>query len=1191
MAKTGGFSKADVAIMFESNAQAVAKGFDQLNTQFSEMNQLLRASVAATKKQTDAMSKLYKQQTKVEKSTKGMVTHLRDWMIVIGQARAAFLNLKMVTTDIYGSILGVSSQFERLRKLMEGLSSQTEPIARLQEVNEKMEYLLNLSKNAPFAISELQNAFIKFDTVGLQPANGSLNALVDAVAAFGGSGQELERAGVAIQQMMGKGVVSMEELRQQLGEAVPTAIKAMADAAGMSVGQLTNLISKGVVESKSAIALMLGEFSRLYGGAAQSMMETASGLISKLRTEFTLFVNEAAEKSGLIDNIKERIKSLIEFLDSPEALEAGKSIAATLNVILNAMSPLIGLVASLGKEIAWIFNIIVTKNLFLKIASGFKLIEATAGGVIVSKGLKGFLSYIKETYKSGKEVTTLMGVEYSAAANVFATSTAIIKKALTGLWTVVAANPIGVLITAISGLIVAWEAWTIKTEKQRAAVEQLNKELKEMNQLIEAGKPGISEYNKSTYETAKDELDNVTEQLESNLIKINGLQNRIKALGAIGINDTKGYQELWQLQKENDELKARIPLLQQMIDLQREQKAIEASKNTKYYKDIVEDVNKARDALKAWYAEQSQAIDKEEDSIERARKRSALLDEYNLKLYDIKFSILEAQDAIANSNLPEKVRNNLVTAIGNLFTTLVEETNIALDKIDLRIIESKTKLEAIQKTFVSTYTKMLAASEKNKFIADTPEMRAYYKAQAEEQARVIVENAKKAGKNEAEIYEILTKETGKLTDRLAKLNEERQKSAFNSKLQAKAEDKIIETATNYATQLELSQKLQAEGVDLTSAEVALYGQLYAKTAKLTEAKREQLKATIEQTIAVKEHTEGLVTLDKMTNEIEQGWANLQASKTDNLDDYLKLVVSNAKKELHYDRLTAEEKLRADKLILEQRALEEANWWDKHKTVLQELTEEWNNYGRQVDDVWGNTFEDLADAIYDFTQTGEFNFKKFADSIIQELTKITIKAALAKTVMAGLSSLGMGEESKQGGTTSSNTGSSIFSIFSSLGSMFGGSSGGIEGAFSDMGFSQNSIANGSFGSLEEYDKIFGAMMNHTGGIVGKEGMTRMVTPEMFAGATKYHDGGVAGLKSDEVPTILQKGEGVFTKEQMKAMGNSKANVTVNVINNTQEQVTAQQSQPRFDGEKMILDVVLKNMNQPGSFRDGMTGAMR
>ena len=205
-----------------------------------------------------------------------------------------------------------------------------------------------------------------------------------------------------------------------------------------------------------------------------------------------------------------------------------------------------------------------------------------------------------------------------------------------------------------------------------------------------------------------------------------------------------------------------------------------------------------------------------------------------------------------------------------------------------------------------------------------------------------------------------------------------------------------------------------------------------------------------------------------------------------------------------------------------------------------------------------------------------------------MTKITIKATLAK---AAMSALGMNESGKSD-TTSGNMSGGIFGLLGSLGGMFtSGTSGGIEGAFSDMGFSQNSIANGSFGSLEEYDKIFGAMMNHTGGIVGKEGMTRMVTPEMFAGATKYHDGGVAGLKSDEVPTILQKGEGVFTKEQMKAMGNSKANVTVNVINNTQEQVTAQQSQPRFDGEKMILDVVLKNMNQPGSFRDGMTGAMR
>ena len=41
-------------------------------------------------------------------------------------------------------------------------------------------------------------------------------------AQFGGDSEiPLKRAAIAIQQMSGKGVISMEELRQQLGEAVP----------------------------------------------------------------------------------------------------------------------------------------------------------------------------------------------------------------------------------------------------------------------------------------------------------------------------------------------------------------------------------------------------------------------------------------------------------------------------------------------------------------------------------------------------------------------------------------------------------------------------------------------------------------------------------------------------------------------------------------------------------------------------------------------------------------------------------------------------------------------------------------------------------------------------------------------------------------------------------------------------------
>lgn len=65
---------------------------------------------------------------------------------------------------------------------------------------------------------------------------------------FGKSSEELKRASVAIQQMAGKGVISMEELRQQFGEAVPDAMGMMARAASVSMGDLV-AVSTGTVEA------------------------------------------------------------------------------------------------------------------------------------------------------------------------------------------------------------------------------------------------------------------------------------------------------------------------------------------------------------------------------------------------------------------------------------------------------------------------------------------------------------------------------------------------------------------------------------------------------------------------------------------------------------------------------------------------------------------------------------------------------------------------------------------------------------------------------------------------------------------------------------------------------------------------------------------------------------------------------
>ena len=80
-------------------------------------------------------------------------------------------------------------------------------------------------------------------------------------------------------------------------------------------------------------------------------------------------------------------------------------------------------------------------------------------------------------------------------------------------------------------------------------------------------------------------------------------------------------------------------------------------------------------------------------------------------------------------------------------------------------------------------------------------------------------------------------------------------------------------------------------------------------------------------------------------------------------------------------------------------------------------------------------------------------------------------------------------------------------------------------------------------------FLGIPMAHSGGVIGKDTLSeKIVSPHIFSSAPKFHSGGLVG---DEVPIIARRGEGIFTKGQMEALGSGMGmapNVTVNVFNN-------------------------------------------
>ncbi|MFN4203774.1 MAG: phage tail tape measure C-terminal domain-containing protein [Tabrizicola sp.] len=101
-----------------------------------------------------------------------------------------------------------------------------------------------------------------------------------------------------------------------------------------------------------------------------------------------------------------------------------------------------------------------------------------------------------------------------------------------------------------------------------------------------------------------------------------------------------------------------------------------------------------------------------------------------------------------------------------------------------------------------------------------------------------------------------------------------------------------------------------------------------------------------------------------------------------------------------------------------------------------------------------------------------------------------------------------------------------------------------------------IANALSGALGKAGGLFANIL-HAGGMVGAPGPGRMVPALTFAGAQRMHSGGWAGLRPDEVPAILQRGERVLSRREAAGYGQAGAS-TVNVTINARDAESFRQS---------------------------------
>ena len=211
---------------------------------------------------------------------------------------------------LLSSLIDTAREAGRARTVLRNVSQDA------REYGQSIRFLSELSNKYGTDLIGLTDAFAKFKAaatpagIAVAEQERIFSNISKAMASFGISGSEASLTMVAITQMMSKGKISSEELRRQLGERMPVAMQAMANAAGVSMEQLDKLLKEGKLRSADIMGKFSDELAKLSGETSTDNLEASLG---RLKNSFT----------GLTDNLHiydhfktliDKVKGLLEYL-------------------------------------------------------------------------------------------------------------------------------------------------------------------------------------------------------------------------------------------------------------------------------------------------------------------------------------------------------------------------------------------------------------------------------------------------------------------------------------------------------------------------------------------------------------------------------------------------------------------------------------------------------------------------------------------------------------------------------------------------------------------------------------------------------------------------------------------------------------------------------------------------------------
>jgi len=296
------------------------------------------------------------------------------------QTRKLMRNL----TAAYGAFKAASSVFESAAD-MEGLNASMKAVAGSSEAAAReFAFVRREAERLGLPLAEATRQYLGLMAAarGTQLEGEGIrrvfSAISEAAVVLNMSNDDLAGSLNAIQQMISKGTVSAEELRQQLGERLYGAFQIAARSVNVATKDLDKALQRGLLNSEEFLIAFAAQIRKEFGGSVDEASQTARRALNRLDNAFLELKLQLAE-GGFLDAVVQSMRELTEIMKDPAVIQGARDLG-------HYLGELIRLIARHADKI----DNVIGAFMGLRVGAAFGPWGALAG-MIAGAGLPDFL--------------------------------------------------------------------------------------------------------------------------------------------------------------------------------------------------------------------------------------------------------------------------------------------------------------------------------------------------------------------------------------------------------------------------------------------------------------------------------------------------------------------------------------------------------------------------------------------------------------------------------------------------------------------------------------------------------------------------------------------------------------------------------------------------------------------------------